>query len=585
MPFPSVRRSAALRAALRSVGALALAACALPAAAQHAGHGAFRGEPPLPAPRLSGIGTGHLSIATDSETAQAFFDQGINLLHCFWDYEAYRAFKTAIAADPEAAMPYWGLFLSLNYNQAEHLAERREALARAVELAPKASDRERRYVQALARLNELPGQAGRTAFIREMEALAAAYPDDLEAKLFLAKFLLTETGGYLTEAEARTGGPRTAIARAKEILRPLLAAHPDSVGVNHYWVHAHEYDRDPTPALAAAERLPELAPGSGHILHMPGHVYFKLGEHAKARRSFLVAHAFDRAYLERYDVSPIDHWNYVHNLDYLVANAAESGRLDEGLEWAREVQALTVPPDRKESVGAGFVLYGGQTSPARLYLRYAAFDRAAVSLEEVLALEPFAEGRAGDYHRGMLLYARGMSLARRGEVEAAVALFQQLVELNRRLAGEDAELGSDWYYDASRRILEIQELELGGTIFSVRGLHDEAIDQLERAVAAEERLGYWEPPHYARPVLESLAEAQMRAQRWEDARATYRRELEVRPQSGHAWFGIANTWVSEGDEAKAAEAMRRLLEVWSDADPDLPHVVSTHRWLAERAAS
>jgi len=580
MPSRSVRLPARFAGALCAAAVLAAAP---PAPAQHAGHGAGFRAPALPAPRLSGIGTSHLPITTDSERAQEFFDQGIDLLHCFWDYEAYRAFRTAIAADPEAAMPWWGLFLSLNYNQEELAAERREALAKVAELAPRASDRERRYVRALVRLNEEPGEAGRKAFVDEMEALVAAYPDDIEAKLFLAKYLLTETGGYLTAAEARGGGPRTALARVKEILRPLFASHPDHVAVNHYWVHAHEYDADPTPALAAAERLPELAPGSGHILHMPGHVYFKLGEYAKARRSFLTAYAHDRAYMERYGVSPVDHWNYVHNLDYLVANAAESGRLVEGLERAREVQALTVPRERKEAAGAGFILYGGQTSPARLHLRYGAFDRAAESLEELLGRPSFAEGRAGDYHRGMLHYARGMNLARRGEVESAVASFQELVALNRRLAAEDAELGSDWYYDASRRVLAIQELELGGTLLSVGGRHEEAIAQLARAVAEEERLGYWEPPHVARPALESLAEAQMRAQRWEDARATYRRELEVRPKSGHAWFGIANTWVSEGDEARAAEAMRRLLEVWSEADDDLPHVVSTRRWLAEHA--
>lgn len=573
---------------VRPAVAAALAGLALavapPAAAQHGGHGgAGFEEPTLPAPRLAGIGNSRLPITTSSAEAQAYVDQGVNLLHCFWDYEAYRAFKTALIHDPDAAMAWWGLFLSLNYNQRERPEERRLALARARELAPEASDREQRYVRALARLNDLGGEAGKAAFVAEMEALVAAYPQDLEAKLFLVKFLLTESGGAV-DAPGTTGEGRDAIARAKEILRPLLDAHPDSVGVNHYWVHAHEYDADPTPALAAAVKLPRLAPGSGHILHMPGHVHYKLGDYAAARQAFLAALAFDEAYLEEHGVAPVDHWNYVHNLDYLVANSAEDGRLEEGLRHAARVYELTVAPSRRDAVGAGFILYGGQTAPARLLLRFSAFDRAAAALEELLAEPRLAAGRAGDYHRGLLHYARGMSAARRGEVAEGAKAFGELLALNRRLAGDGASgstLGSDWYFDASRRILSIAASELGGTLLSVQGHHDQAIAELEKAVAAEAAMGYWEPPHYARPVLESLAEAYMRAQRFADARRVYERELELRPNNGHAWFGIANSYVSEGDEEGARQAMRKLLEVWRDADADLPHLQAIRAWLAE----
>ncbi|MDH3745022.1 MAG: tetratricopeptide repeat protein, partial [Acidobacteriota bacterium] len=388
----------------------------------------------------------------------------------------------------------------------------------------------------------------------------------------------TETCGDVTDA-ARREGRFDAIERAQEILRPLLESHPDNLGVHHYWVHAHEYGPDPGAALDSALLLPSLAPNSGHVLHMPGHVWYQIGNYEKALEAFTVSLEFDREYLAESGVDPVDNWNYAHNLDYLVTAAAESGRYEQGRRWAETLGALGVGAGRHHAVGSGFALYGGRTALARLHMRFGAWDRAGESLEALGATGSSPSPLAPRYYAALAIYARGMSAVSRGLVTEADANLKRLLEENLALRREQANLGADWYFDAARRILAVASFELAGSLLSLQGRHEEAIVQLHRTVKAEEELGYWEPPHVARPALESLADAYLRAGRWDDARRAYDRVLELRPNSGHAMFGIARSYVLEGRKPEARKAMQRLIEVWATADPDLPQISQTREWL------
>lgn len=543
------------------------------------GHGTRLPSSSLPPPPLmDGIGDASLPITTRSERAQQYFDQGVNLLHCFWDFEAYRAFREAIRLDPEAAMSHWGLFLSLNYNQREQLEERRRALAEASTLAPEASDREQRYIQAITRLSIEEGQAGRAAFVDEMQQLIDRYPDDLQAKLFLIKYLVTEVGGggySISPGESGASG----FERARGMLRTLLRTHPDAAAVHHYWIHVHEYGPTPEAALASAEKLASLAPKSGHILHMPGHIYYQVGDYEKAYRAFHASLRFDRDYLERTGVEPVDNWNYTHNLDYLVANCAEDGRYQEGQKWAKVLSDLPVPAERAAAVGLGFIVYGGRTAPVRLHMRYERWDLAAAFLEQSLATWRFPSQVSADYLGGLLAYSRGMAAMQRGEAGAAASRFQEMLGLGMKLAQEESRLGSDWYFEAARRIVAIGAVELGGWVLSDQGQHDKAIAQLERAVQMETTLGYGEPPHYARPVRETLAAAYLRAGRWQDAKAAYEAALEERPGSGHALSGVARAYALGGRRTEARAAYERFLEAWRHADADLPQLAEARAWL------
>ena len=212
---------------------------------------AFEAMPLPPPPLMDGIGTSEMTITTRSPLAQQYFNQGLRLLHCFWDFEAYRAFKEAARHDSEAAMVQWGIYMALQQNAGEMAEERKQALANALRLSPQATERERAHIQAVATLQS----QGRAAYILEMEALIDRFPDDIEAQLFLARFLSASPGSYDPQ-----GRPREGKVYGQTILRNLMATHPAHPAVHHYWIHAVENGPNPERALKSSNMLARLAP-------------------------------------------------------------------------------------------------------------------------------------------------------------------------------------------------------------------------------------------------------------------------------------------------------------------------------------
>jgi tetratricopeptide (TPR) repeat protein len=525
-----------------------------------------------PPPLLDGIGNASLQVSC-SPQAQRYFDQGLNLLHCFWDFESVRAFREAVRLDPSCAMGWWGIWRSLQYNAREEGSEREAALDRAVALSGKATEHERFYLRAAAALDPhdktgkpdktRPQAEKRAGFIHEMEALIDLYPGDLQAQILLADFLRQ---GY----EPADGRPKDGQLYSQAILRNILAAHPDNAAAHHYWIHAVENSSRPEDGLASSIVLPALAPRCGHVAHMPGHIYYRIGEYAKARDAFLASREIDLAYMKEQGIAVVNDWNYVHNLDYLVGSCAEDGRYQEGLRWADELARIPVDPARAKSLGLGFILYGGQTARARLQMRYGLWDEAARSLEGVVAQAPPADASlARDYQSGMLAYARGMAAAVQGDAAALRTQTDALDALNQKLSGKTIAVGSDWYFGTAAKILAVNLLELRGALDSLEGRHDQAITRLREAADRERDLGYWEPPHYTRPVVETLAWACERAGRWKEARDAWQASLKLRPRNGHALYGLARAWAAEGNREESARAYAEFLTAWKDADRSL----------------
>jgi tetratricopeptide (TPR) repeat protein len=484
-----------------------------------------------PARPMHGIGTAHLKITTAAPLAQRYFDQGLNLLHAFWDTEAYRAFKEAARLDPDAAMPQWGLYMSLAQNAQEMAGERAAALTRAVDLARRASEHERHYIRAIAA--QADPAKGRAAYIAEMEALIDRFPSDVEAQLLLANTLSTPASSY-----APDGRPREGKLYGQTILRHLLRTHPGHAAVHHYWVHAVENGPRPADGLASAAALRRLAPRSGHMVHMPGHLYYRLGRFADARRAFLESMVFDEAYMRAEGMHPINNWNYVHNLDYLVATAAESGQYDEGLKYAEQLRDVRAPASRAGSSGIGYLTFGGHTAVARLQLRFARWHEAADTMEAASRSLSVDSPVLRGYYAGVRAYALGMSAAQHGRIEEAALRLKELQAVLAPLANERAQSGGDWYFRHALGVLQVNARELEGMAASAKGDHDRALTVLRDAADAERNLGYWEPPHYARPVLESLATAAVRAGRFDEALAAYNAVLVLRPNSYHALRGL-----------------------------------------------
>ena len=271
-------------------------------------------------------------------------------------------------------MAYWGIYNALGQNSQEMAEERTAALKKAVELMPTASDHEQFYIRAISLLAE-QGK-GRAAWIGEMEALIDKYPADVEAKLLLANSLSSPASSYLPD-----GRPREGKLYGQAILKNLLITNPDHIAVHHYWIHAVENGLRPEEALPSCEKLEKIAPNSGHLLHMPGHIYYRLGMYEKARKAFLASLEFDLNYMREQKIHPINNWNYTHNLDYLVANSAEEGRYTEAANYAKMLADVPSDDQRLKATGLGYLLYGGYTALTRLQMRFGFWDEAVKDLQ------------------------------------------------------------------------------------------------------------------------------------------------------------------------------------------------------------
>lgn len=348
-------------------------------------------------PLMDGIGNSHLPVSTDSDMAQRYFDQGLRLMHCFWQFEAYRAFEEASRHDPDLAMAYWGMNKALRSMGPDYKDATKAALDKAVELSTNATEIEQLYIQADAKA--AGADDWRKAYIHEMEVLVEKYPGQIEATLFLA---LAVRGGY--DAELR---PNEGTLYAQTLLKSVLAVSPDSAGAHHYWIHVVESAR-PERAIESANRLLKLAPNSGHMKHMPGHIFSKIGDYERAREIFLESKEVDESYMKANNIDPVDNWNYVHNLYYLVADSAESGRFREGLEWAMFLQTIPVSPEHPGNTGNNNILHQGRVPLVQFYLRYERWDKAADAADRILDGFELHDKSSRWFLEGLSAYAQAM---------------------------------------------------------------------------------------------------------------------------------------------------------------------------------
>jgi tetratricopeptide (TPR) repeat protein len=547
------------------------------AIASHAGHQATAKYRDLPPPALmEGIGEASLKITTSSEAAQTYFNQGLRLLHCFWDFEAYRAFKEAARLDPSAAMAYWGEFEALKI-RGPVTDDGRTLLEKAKSLASKVSEHEQFYIRASEHEANRDKPEESSAYQREMEALIDRFPDDLDAQAFLA---LSEMGGYGTD----DGRPREGEMYSQTLLRNLLAAHPENAAANHYWIHAIEDSAHPEAALHSADVLGRLAPNSGHMVHMPGHIYWRVGDYERARQSFVNSVHVDEAYMASQGIKPEEDWNYPHNLAYLIAACAESGRYQEGLEWAKKLRDMPAPPGM---TSARFVVWSG-ASVARVHIRFG--DWKAVPSDPVsFGTDAASAGMAAiAYSEGLNLYAMGMAALDGSNVAEASKQAETLDALLWRLeASKPKKKASDAAQDQQAEnpseildLLGTISLDLRGNLKVAQGNAAEGIQLLQQAAEKEKGLGYTEPPHYYRPEQESLGYAYLKTKQWEKAREAFQTELRERPKNGHALYGLAQSYALAGDAKQATAAYQDFLAGWPHADSDLPQVKQAKAWLA-----
>jgi hypothetical protein len=569
-----------------------------------AGHamGTLDETPPdkYPAPeKLAGIGNVHIKITAKPE-AQMWFDQGLNLFHDFWDYESVRAFQQSVRVDPQCAMCYWGLSQALTFRRSssKHFAE--EALAKAVSLKGHAGKPERLYIEAAAaeqaekEEDKKKDKDGESRDIQILRKLVKTAPHDTQARIFLAEALI--------EGYDDAGAPKKGTKEALAILQSVMRDEPENSAANHYWIHAVEASSHSEQALHSAEILGRLAPTSGHMVHMPGHIFYRTGDYTRAQQSFSASTDADEHYMQSQHVQVDDDWNYVHNLMYAIANLMEAGKLTEATQLSGKLK------DARGQLEATLYPWSPRDGMSRLDARLPVALRTAdwaQALELLKSSSPpetlpnlvFLSRQLADFATGMqAVEAHDLDKAE----DASRRLDAELWRISERVKAEEAakekEKDKDKAKnkDAAAKItvmpdasakplmnnVSIMSLELRASLLAAKSRLDNAKKLFAQAAQEERDLGYREPPGYIRPVGETEAAALLAASAWTDAKTAYQKVLVERPKSGFSLYGLALASEKSGDAKSAATEYANFLAAWEGADLSLSLVVHAREFVA-----
>ena len=513
------------------------------------------------APLFEGMGAFQRSITTRSELAQRYFNQGLVLAYGFNHGEAARSFREASRQDPECAMCQWGLALVLGPNinaamEAADVAEAAAASRRAVELASDASEVERALIEALAVRYTEPAPEDRSdldhAFADAMATVYERFPDDLDVGTIYAESLMDTTPwDYWTD----DGEPKPVTATFLEVLEGVLDRYAHHPGANHLYIHAVEAVH-PERGVAAAERLENLVPGSGHLVHMPSHIYIRVGRYHDASVSNQRAIEADDAYATQCHAMGLYPIAYMpHNEHFLWAASSLEGRSAVAIDAARQL-ADGIDPDMMREEGFG-TLQHFHVTPIYALVRFGKWG------EILLEPQPDADLL---YPNGVWRYARAIAHIRLGQFEEAEA---ELAELD--VIADDPALESItiWDLNTTASLLRIARLVVIGELAAARGDVDAAIGHLTTAVELEDDLNYDEPPPWYAPVRQTLGVVYLVADRPTDAEQVYLADLERFPENGWSLYGLAQARQLQNDTIGAREARSRFQTAWQHADIEL----------------
>jgi tetratricopeptide (TPR) repeat protein len=510
------------------------------------------------APRLQNLGAHTFPVTTRSKQAQAFINQGVNLAYGFNHAEAGRAFREAARLDPACAMAYWGQALVLGPNinvpmSPDDEPNAYEAAQKAVSLKAKASPRERAYIDAVAQRysGKADDRAARDkAYAAAMKEVARRFPNDLDAATMYAESLMDlRPWNYWTP----DGRPYAETPEIVGSLEKVLARNPNHPGANHYYIHAVEATKQPEKAEAAADRLLKLMPGAGHMVHMPSHIYQRVGRYADAAASNEAAIKADEHYIAQcraQGLYPMVY--YPHNIHFLWYAATAEGRSQVAIDAARKM-AAQIDDQMLETVPlvAAFKLV-----PYYALSRFGKWD-------EVLA-EPAPPDRRV-YLKGVWRYARGLALAAKGQLDDAE---KELAEV-KRIAADPALNYSLLSPNSAAAVFAPAPEVLAGEIAAKRKDYDKAIAHLERAVRIEDGLVYTEPEEWHYPARQALGAVLLDAGRAKEAETVYWDDLRRHSDQGWSLFGLAQALRAQGKREQADAVQARFDKAWSRADVKL----------------
>ncbi len=454
-------------------------------------------------------------------------------------------------------MAYWGWALVLGPNlnlpmQANVVEQAFKAMQMAVKLKDQVSARERAYIEALAvrytndpKVDRAPLDA---AYAETMADLVQQYPDDLDAATLHAAAIMNTNPWNYWYAD---GSPKPNTELIVSTLQSVIARDPMQAGAHHYLIHAVETFR-PELAIASADQLGALMPGAGHLVHMPSHIYMRVGRYADSYDANILAVQADKGYITQcraQGLYPLAY--YPHNIHFLVWSAMFQGRSHEATIAARQV-ADAIPVDSKDNSWALYESFRSQ--PMFVMVRFGRWD-------EILA-EPQPQKNA-QFMNGVWHYGRGMAFTNQGQTDQARKELDQLVIL-RQLTEADASYTSG--FGAAGGLLTIAEEILKGEMAAEQGDYKSAISHLERAVRLEDGLVYNEPSDWYFPVRHVLGAILLEAGFPAEAEVVYWEDLRRNPKNGYSLFGLEQSLQAQGKVEIAEVANQRFKRAWKDAD-------------------
>lgn len=521
------------------------------------------GSQPTPKVTLyKGLGEHTRPVATSNPEARKFFDQGLNFMYAFNHDEAVRAFRQAAELDPECAMAHWGISLSLgkNYNYPLFPPEKAKAawkaLASARAKAKADSEANRALVEALAAryADPLPKETRplEEAYAKAMKAAWEKFPNDADIGALYAESLMNLRPWDLWTIDGKPQPETPEILKALQAVVELDPKHPLA---NHLYIHAYEASPHPEKADAAADRLRDLQPALGHMVHMPSHIDVRRGRWQAAIEANDRAITADRNYAQTVPEQGFYRMYMAHNHHMLAFAAMMQGESNRALTAVRDMLA-DVPKDWVALPANAAIADGYVAAPLEVMKRFGQWDEI---LKEPAPPEIFPIARAMRHHIRAIAYAAKGETAKAREEQKA---FREAA----KKPGKDATFGNNKAAD----LFAVGDDMLEGEILVREGKMAAGIKALRAAVAKEDQLRYSEPPDWVVPVRHALGAFLLKDGQATEAEAVYREDLRRWPDNGWSLFGLAASLETQGKKAEAAAVRAKFDEIWKHADVKIP---------------
>jgi len=509
-----------------------------------------------PVTLLSGLGSLHHPTSTTNPEAQRYFDQGFRMIYGFNHEEAVRSFKRAAELDPQMAMAWWGVAYALGPNinyevDPDHERSAFDAVQKALALTKDAPVNERAYIEALAKRysNDPKADLKKLAvdYKNAMGELSRKYPDDLDAATLYAESMMDLRPWQLWSAD---GKPAEGTEEIVAVLESVLKRNPNHPGAIHYYIHTVEASPHPERALAYAPKLPQLMPMAGHLVHMPAHIYERVGDYQSAARSNAEAATADEAYFKATGMQGYYSMYYAHNLDFLAIANSMQGRYREAIDAANKLADFTRPLIKGMPMFEPIL-----AKPILMWERFHRWD------EIMKAPQPDASLPAtlAVWH-----FARAMMFVARGEVGNAESEQKSFLE-----AAKSVPPDSMSSLNPTSKVLLIAADVLGARIAEARHDYQKALDLFFKGIKDEDSLAYDEPPQWFHPVRELFGGYLLRRGNYVDAEGIFRNDLERNKHSGRSLFGLMESLKAQKKSEAAAAAQKEFETAWKNADSKL----------------